>query len=98
MALLIRWTPRASNWLNLQYDYWEENDMHTTLQKFSKGLDNKLTLLSNQPEIGRPTSDFKKIRFVSIDKRYHLFYRIKTNDITLLTFFDTKQNPDKRPY
>ena len=98
MALTVRWTPKASNWLNNQMDYWEDNDMEASAKNFSKDLAEKLDLIAEQPEVGRATSAFKKIRFVTIYKRYRLFYRIKTTDINILTFFDTKQNPSKSPY
>jgi plasmid stabilization system protein ParE len=57
-----------------------------------------LNLISEQPEAGRSTTAFKKIRFVTIDKRYRMFYRVKPTDINILTFFDTKQDPSKSPY
>ena len=98
MALIVRWTPKAAQWLNNQVDYWEDNDMEATAKRFSKDLVKKVALIAEQSEVGRPTSAFKKIRFVTIDKRYRLFYRIKSSDINILTFFDTKQNPAKSPY
>ena len=98
MALIIRWTPRANTWLNNQFDYWENNGMEASAKKFSKDLAKKLQLIAEQPEAGRATSNFKKIRFVAIDKRYRLFYRVKPTDINILTFFDTKQDPNKSPY
>jgi plasmid stabilization system protein ParE len=98
MATLIRWTPKATAWLDTQLSYWEENDMFSTIERFVQDLDKKLNRLSEQPETGRATSEYKKIRFIVIDKRYHLFYRVNLDSIVLLTFFDTRQNPTKRPY
>ena len=93
-----RWTPKAATWLNNQMDYWENNGMERSAKNFSKDLVKKLDLIVVQPEVGRATSNFKKIRFVTIDKRYRLFYRIKPTDINILTFFDTKQDLNKSPY
>jgi plasmid stabilization system protein ParE len=98
MALNIRWTPKATTWLDMQLTYWEENDLPNAAVNFSKDLDKKLNRLSDYPEIGRATSTFKKIRYINIDKRYNLFYRVNIDNIILLSFFDTRQDPDKKPY
>jgi plasmid stabilization system protein ParE len=98
MALKIRWTPKAVTWLDTQLTYWEDNELPSAAAKFSKDLHKKLNRLSNYPETGRATSSFKKIRFVIVDKRYDLFYRVNVDNIVLLSFFDTRQDPKNRPY
>ncbi len=85
-------------WLDTQLTYWETNEMPTTAAKFSKDLDKKLKRLMEYLETGRATSSFKKIRFVKVDKRFDLFYRVNVDNIAILTFFDTRQDPNKRPY
>jgi plasmid stabilization system protein ParE len=98
MALKIHWTPKATTWIDMQLAYWEENEQSVAATKFFKDLDKKLKLLVDYPETGRATNRFERVRFVIIDKHYNIFYRIKVDTIVILTFFDTHQSPNKKPF
>lgn len=56
-----------------------------------------LELISNFPEIGIMEVGEKQIRSFLITRQTRVYYRIKENKIVLLTFFDTRKNPKKRP-
>ena len=94
----IEWTPKAEDWLDLQIEYFEENNYLFALQKLIKGLDKKLILLSKQPEVGRISLSDTEIRFVNFAENYQLYYLFDGQKIQLLDFFDTRQNPSKRPF
>ena len=54
--------------------------------------------LTEQPGIGSP-SHKKNVRKILITKHNRLYYRVNDNNtITLLTLFDTRQNPKKNRY
>jgi hypothetical protein len=47
---------------------------------------------------GRPISSRKTIRFVLVGKYHRMYYRKHGLTLFITRFFDTRQNPDKRPY
>jgi plasmid stabilization system protein ParE len=56
-----------------------------------------LAILKKYPKIGSLEVPSKGIYGFQISKQTRLFYRINTNHISLLNFFDTRQDPKKRP-
>lgn len=50
------------------------------------------------PETGRLSEVSPQIRYVLLDKHRRLYYEIGEELITVLTLFDTRQDPKKRPY
>jgi plasmid stabilization system protein ParE len=54
-------------------------------------------LLNEFPEIGTLEIPEKKIRGFQITKQTRVFYRLKNDQIILLTFFDSRQDPQKKP-
>ena len=47
------------------------------------------------PEIFPAFDGKKEIRFCVINKHFKLFYLIRPTEIILITFFNTKRNPDR---
>ncbi|MDA0196894.1 MAG: type II toxin-antitoxin system RelE/ParE family toxin [Bacteroidetes bacterium] len=56
-----------------------------------------LDLLEDFSEIGVVEVPEKKIRGFQLTKQTRVFYRIKGERIIILTFFDVRQNPKKKP-
>jgi plasmid stabilization system protein ParE len=54
-------------------------------------------LLRNYPEIGLLEVADKQIRAFQLTKQTRVFYRIKNENIIILTFFIVKQHPVKKP-
>lgn len=56
-----------------------------------------LTLLMLFPEMGSEEVAEKQIRAFQLTKQTKVFYRIKNESIIILSFFDVRQNPIKKP-
>jgi plasmid stabilization system protein ParE len=56
-----------------------------------------LDLLEQFPEAGTLEVPEKQIRSFLLVKQIRVFYRVKGNQIILLSFFDVRQNPRKKP-
>jgi plasmid stabilization system protein ParE len=56
-----------------------------------------LDLLEDFPELGVIEVVEKQIRGFQLTKQTRVFYRIKGERIIILTFFDVRQNPKKKP-
>ena len=98
MALKISWTKRADKKFDQTIAYLENEWSQTVARNFVERFYNLLDLLVQYPEIGTLEVEEKNIRSFSVTKHNRLFYRIKKGHIILLTFFDTRQHPRKRPY
>ncbi|MCG2590341.1 hypothetical protein [Rhodohalobacter sulfatireducens] len=49
------------------------------------------------PELGSIEYAHKKIRGFQLSKQTRVFYRIKDHQIIILSFFDVRENPEKKP-
>ena len=92
----IHWTANALEELNDTIIYLEENWTAKELNNLAINLEEKLILISQNPYLFQ-SSDFKKnIRRVIVLKYNTLYYRIKNDEIEIISFFSNRQNPKKR--
>ena len=66
-------------------------------KKFRNKVFDFLELLERFPELGTLEVAEKNIRGFQISKQTRIFYRINKDHISLLTFFDSRQDPTKKP-
>ena len=64
---------------------------------FEQRLIDFLDLLENFPEMGVVGVPEKQIRGFQLTKQTRVFYRIKKDRIVILTLFDVRQDPKKKP-
>lgn len=72
-----------------------QNWGETVADNFVKMVLNKIEILKNQPEFGRPSTKYPDVRKVQIGKRQMMYYRLTKSEIQIVAFFDMKQNPSK---
>ena len=85
----------AKKRLNELFIYLLENWSQKIKSDFIKKLDSKIILLREHPE-GFPESEKEKgLRKCVITKQITMFYRFNSEHIKIITFFDTRQNPEK---
>ena len=65
--------------------------------KFRNKVFDFLELLERFPELGTLEVAEKNIRGFQISQQTRIFYRINKDHISLLTFFDSRQDPKKKP-
>jgi plasmid stabilization system protein ParE len=98
MACKINWTDKAwftyeSNLLYLELA-WTDREINNFVLSVEKRLDN----LSKHPKIGNARNKkYPNIRSTLVHKRILLIYKHKPlkNEIDLLVFWNTSQNPKK---
>ena len=95
--MTIFFTPTAqkkleSIWLYLKAEFGEKSAI-----KFKEKTFQFLTTLSAFPEIGVLEVPEKNIRSYLLTSKTRIFYRIKAERILILTFFDVRQNPGRKP-
>lgn len=92
----IRWTIRASDSFHKTVDYIEEEWGERSAIKFINTINEFLATLEVYPEIGKMEIQEKGIRGFVISRQTTVLYRIKSETIILLKFFDNRQHPIKR--
>ncbi len=94
MAKRIIWSQRAQNDRKEILKYWENRNKSKVYSKKLAGLFKEtVKLISNYPELGKPT-DEENVR-IKVVRYYFLIYEVEKEQISILTIWDSRQNPDK---
>jgi len=95
MAYQIVWLPKAEERFDEIIDYLEKNWNDKVIADFLQKTNQKILQIKQRPKMFR-RSQKMNIYEALITKHNLLLYRVVGNKIELLTFFDTRQNPDKK--
>ena len=94
MDRIIIWTEPAKKDIQQITIYWNNrNKSYSYSIKLRKIIRDKLRFISRFPLIGIQT-DYPDVRCFII-RDYKLFYFFSEKTVTVLRFWDTRQNPDK---
>ena len=93
----ILWTDAALNELEQTINYLRENWTDKELRILALKLEDTLNLISQNPKLFQVIEVTNKIRRVVILSHNTLYYKIKNNQIEIISFFSNRQNPNKRP-
>lgn len=98
MAYKISWTDNALEDYQRVIEYLLKNWSLQVAFDFENTVNKKLATLLRQPFMGVPSQKSPDIRSILFTKHNRLFYRITKDTIELLNIFDTRQDPDKKPF
>lgn len=90
-------TKRAKKNYDSIKDYLEEEWGDLIAKAFEAKIKHFFDLLEKFSELGELEVPEKGIRGFQLTKHTRVFYRIKTEQIIILSVFDVRQNPKKRP-
>lgn len=91
----IHWTPNSLEELSATIEYVERNFGERQLNKLAQKIEEVTQLISQNPELF-PKSEYENVYRVAILKFNTMYYRVRNNEIEILSFFSNRQNPDKR--
>lgn len=91
------WTKDAQKRFYDIADYIQRRFGESAKNSFATKTKDFTRLLIEFPEIGTLEVPGKNIRGFQLTRQTRVFYRLKGEAITLLTFFDSRQHPKKRP-
>jgi plasmid stabilization system protein ParE len=77
------------------FKYLLENWSQKIKLNFIKKLDDKIRLIKQHPEAFPESEKEKGLRKCVITRHTTMFYRFNSKQISIITFFDTRQNPKK---
>ena len=93
MAKRIIWTSTAKQARHDILKYWiDHNKSKTYSKKLSLLFREKISLISSQNYIGKPT-DFKGVRATLIS-HFTIFYKINSDEIIIVGIWDNRRNPE----
>jgi plasmid stabilization system protein ParE len=90
-------TKRAKANFDYILDYLKENWNEKVSKAFIQKTVDTFDLLEAFPELGQIDVAEKQIRGFQMLKQIRLMYRIKNDRIIILSFFDVRQNPARKP-
>lgn len=97
MAKKITWTFRAQQDRKEILHYWKKrNQSNTYSKKLNQLFKQAIALVSTHPKIGRST-DIENVR-VKLVRNYLIFYEEAADAIFILSIWDSRRNPEKRPF
>ncbi len=91
----VIWSKNARQELQSISIYWNKRNKSTAYSKKIKAhIEIAIKLIKRNNELGIP-SNIKDVRMRIILKNYYLIYELSENQITVLQFWDVRQNPVK---
>ena len=91
----ILWTDFALQELENTITFLEENWTQREIQKLAITIEEILILISQNPNLFQVSELKKDIRRVVILSHNTLYYRVKNNQIEIISFFSNRQKPKK---
>ena len=92
----ILWTDFALKELENTIEYLEEIWTEKELQNLALNIEETLKLISQNPELFQVSEIKKDIRRAIILSHNTMYFRVKNNQIEIISFFSNRQNPKKR--
>jgi plasmid stabilization system protein ParE len=92
VAVKINWTHKAKIELFETYQYLEENWTYQEIHNLSVKLEETINILKEYP-YSFPSTTYKNIRKAVILKYNSLYYRVRDDEIEILSFFSNRQKP-----
>jgi len=93
----VVWTKTALRRLQEILFYIQEEFGDNAKMQFQSRARDFTGLLPDFPEMGTLEIKAKNLRAFQLTKQTRVYYRVKGGRITILTFFDSRQDPRKRP-
>ena len=78
--------------------YIDENLSSQAAESLLEQIDGKVEWIRKHPETGHLSEHSPQVRYVLVGKHRRLYYEIGDELITIAAFFDTRQDPAKRPF
>ncbi len=97
MIKKVLWQSKALEVFTETYEYLEKHFSKKAAENFRKAVDKRISFLVEQPTAGRKSNE-PSVRFANIDSYRHIFYKVENDALHILTIFDNRQDPKKRPY
>ncbi|WP_326982500.1 type II toxin-antitoxin system RelE/ParE family toxin [Chryseobacterium sp. MYb264] len=93
----IFWTPNALSELEQTIEYLQNNFTDKEIKKLVHKLESITEIISKNPNIF-PKSEDKNIHKAVILEFNTMYYRVRKENIEILSFFSNRQSPQKKKF
>ena len=91
----LMWSDRALADLKNTIDYLTETWTSKEIRNFAQRLEKRLNLISDNPTLFPQTTRRKNVRKSVLTKHTVIYYKAKSNVVTIVALFDPRQNPKR---
>lgn len=98
MAISVHWHNDAIRNLTEIVDYFESAGEIQSAFNFRERMIDRIDFILKYPGVGRPSKSRKNLRYILVDKHRRMYYRHTSKSLTILAFFDARQDPGKAPF
>jgi plasmid stabilization system protein ParE len=98
MVKRLRWNKQAISKMDSIVDYLNDEVSFQAAMDFVRSVNALIEDIKKHPSRGRKVKNMKTMLFINLKKHHQLFYRLEGSTLVITAIFDTRQNPDKRPY
>ena len=95
MKRTIIFSKNAEKSLFELFEYLETKWSKTIKNKFISNLDKVIYLIQSDPEIFPKSELNNRYRKCILSKQTTIYYKFNTKRVDIITFFDTRQDPNK---
>ena len=88
-------SPLAEKKIQLTLDYIEQEWSIKSREEFISKLIKKIEQISKQPKSCIKSKDFSNLYKCIVTRQTSFYYRIKSNEIEIITLIDNRQDPKK---
>lgn len=89
------WSEEALNNLKGIIEYLENKWTKREIKKFAKLLDKQINIIKTNPYLFAESEKSNSLRKSVLSRQTTIYYRIKDDEIRIITLFDNRQNPEK---
>ncbi len=98
MVNKIKWNKAADKTFDLITEYLQKHHSTQSAMKFANLVYKKIDQIERGQTIGRLSTKAKTVMILQLDKHRQMYYRLVGTTLTIVDFWDTRQDPRKKPY
>jgi plasmid stabilization system protein ParE len=98
MVNKVKWNKAADKTFDDITAYLQENHSTQSVMSFAGLVYEKIDKIEKGLIVGRRSSNAKTVMVINLDKHRQMFYRLVGSTLTIVDFWDTRQDPKKRRF
>jgi plasmid stabilization system protein ParE len=98
MVTKVIWNKAATRTFDDITTYMVDNFSLQSAQNFALSAYEKIDYITKYPFVGRKVQGTKSLKMLNFGKHYHIYFRVQGSTLFISDFFDSRQDPNKRPY
>jgi plasmid stabilization system protein ParE len=98
MVKKIKWNKAADKTFDEITDYLQTQYSTQSAENFANLVYKRIDQICNGLTAGRISPKTKTVLILKLDKHKQMYYRLVGTTLTIVDFWDTRQDPAKRPY